>query len=171
MTQNIFVHEQWQNFFLIVGSGAATLTGLLVVAISPHLEAIIKDSSLRHRALSILAGLGAAFMRCSLVLMGGQNHIAVGFELFVGCLIAMTIGARSFIHASKHSRVLHKNIYYRSIITMGCYAIEMLGALSFMNGYLPGLYVAAITMVATFYFLISGSWLLLMGISRDEENI
>ena len=109
-------------------------------------------------------------MRCSLVLMGGQNHAAVGLEIFIGCAIVMTIAMRSFMHTSKHSKVSHKNIYYRSIITMLCYTIEMLGALFFMSGYILGLYIAAITMVTSFYFLISGSWLLLMGISRDEEH-
>jgi hypothetical protein len=31
-----------------------------------------------------------------------------------------------------------------------------------------GLYAVAVAIVANFFFMISGSWLLLVGVSRDE---
>jgi len=64
---------QWHDFFITVGGGAAALTGLVVVAMSLHLRVIAVDPALRHRARSILTGLAAAFMRCSLVLMGART--------------------------------------------------------------------------------------------------
>src|SRR5579871_856673 len=169
MSQYVYVPEQWHNFFLMVGGGAAALTGLLVVAMSPHLETIINDASLRHRALSILMGLGAAFIRCALVLMGGQNQQAVGLELLLICATVTAIGIHNLLRTSKHSLALHKSIFYRSIMTIICYTIEMVGAAIFIIGPSFGLYIAAIAMVCNFYFLFSGSWLLLVGISRDEH--
>src|SRR5262249_43724142 len=72
--------ERWHDFFLMVGGGAAALTGLVVVAMSLHLDVIVGDPALRHRGRSILTGLAGVFMRCALVLMGGQNGQAVAVE-------------------------------------------------------------------------------------------
>jgi hypothetical protein len=40
---DIFRPEQWANFFLLVGTGAVTLTGLVFVAMSLNLKAIAID--------------------------------------------------------------------------------------------------------------------------------
>jgi hypothetical protein len=77
--------EQWNNFFLLVGTGAITLTGLVFVAMSLNLKVIAADATHRNRAINTLTGLALVFMRCALVLMGGQNHRAIGAELFVIC--------------------------------------------------------------------------------------
>src|SRR5262252_8800900 len=94
---------QWHDFFITVGGGAAALTGLVVVAMSLHLGAIAADPALRHRARSILTGLAAAFMRCSLVLMGGQNGQAVGSELLIAAAALTAAGVLSFRRVSTSS--------------------------------------------------------------------
>jgi hypothetical protein len=159
--------EQWQAFFLAVGGGAAALTGLLVVAMSLHLPIISRDPALRHRARSILAGLAGVFMRCSLALMGGQDGRAVAIELFVVCLIVETISLFSYAPVSRLASPPRSSLL-RTLGVSGCYAVEMLGALLLFLGAGWGLQLAAIGMVANFYFVISGSWLLLIGIHQDE---
>src|SRR5438445_7766067 len=78
--------SSWHDYFMTVGAGAAALTGLVFVAMTLHLEEITQDPVHRHRARSILAGLTAVFIRCALVLMGGQNNQAVAVEL-IGVLL------------------------------------------------------------------------------------
>ena len=73
--------SEWHDYFIVVGGGAAALTGLVFVAMTLHLEDIVNDPVHRHRARTILAGLTAVFIRCSLALMGGQNGQAIGAEL------------------------------------------------------------------------------------------
>jgi hypothetical protein len=80
---DIFRPEQWTNFFLLVGTGAVTLTGLVFVAMSLNLKEIAVDATHRNRAINTLTGLALVFMRCALVLMGAQNHQAIGAELFI----------------------------------------------------------------------------------------
>jgi hypothetical protein len=46
--------DQWHDFFVMVGGGSAALTGLVVVAMSIHLDVISSDAVWRHRARSIL---------------------------------------------------------------------------------------------------------------------
>jgi hypothetical protein len=79
---DLFRPEQWNNFFLLVGTGAVTLTGLVFVAMSPTLKVIAGDATHRNRAINT-DRTGAGFMRCAPVLMEGQNHRAVSAELFI----------------------------------------------------------------------------------------
>src|SRR5580692_7877390 len=70
---DIFRPGQWTDFFLLVGTGAVTLTGLVFVAMSLNLKLIVADATHRNRAINTLTGLALVFMRCALVLMGPQT--------------------------------------------------------------------------------------------------
>jgi hypothetical protein len=51
-----------------------------------------------------------------------------------------------------------------------CYLAAVSGAILMIRGYIAGLYVAAIAMVILFAFLISGAWLLMIGIYEDRST-
>lgn len=159
---------QWHDFFITVGGGSAALTGLAVVAMSLHLDVIAVEPALRHRARSILTGLAAVFIRCSLVLMGGQGGAAVGSELLIVCLATAVAGIVSFRQVSASGAAVPRSSVLRTIGGTGCYCAEMIGAIALIAGYAAGLYVVAVAMAANFFFMISGSWLLLVGVSADE---
>ena len=162
--------ELWHDFFFMVGGGAAALTGLVVVAMSLHLQAIVGDPPLRHRARTILTGLGAVFMRCALVLMGGQDGRAVAFELFAVCMVVTLAGVWSFLVARRSGEPVPTSSVYRTVGGTSCYITEMLGAIALFFGFSVGLYVVGVAMVSNFFFMISGSWLLLVGVTRDESS-
>lgn len=88
---DIYHPEIWSNFFQLVGTGAAVLTGLVFVSMSLNLHVITKDVTHRYRAIGTLAGLIAIFMICAFAIMGGQNHIAVGSEWLIISSIAMIL--------------------------------------------------------------------------------
>jgi hypothetical protein len=159
--------EQWHDFFLAVGGGAAVLTGLAGAAMSLHVQIITTDPVLRHRARMTLVGLAAVFIRCSLALMGGQEGRAVAVELFFVCLLVTVAGLFSYAPISKTSTP-HRSSLLRTIGSIACYGVEMLGALQLFFGNAWGLTVAAVAMIANFFFLISSCWLLLLGVQQDE---
>ena len=101
---DLYRPEQWTNFFLLVGTGAITLTGLVFVAMSLNLKAIAGDATHRNRAINTLTGLALVFMRCALVLMGGQNHRAIGAELFVVCGISAAMFVKGYVQSASHER-------------------------------------------------------------------
>ncbi len=98
---DIFKPGQWDNFFLLVGTGAVTLTGLVFVAMSLNVKEIAVDATHRHRAINTLKGLALVFMRCALVLMGAQNHRSIGLELFIVCGVSATVFVRGYINAMR----------------------------------------------------------------------
>src|SRR2546430_9958305 len=83
----------WHDYFLMVGGGAAALTGLVFVAMSLHLDQIALNVAHRHRARTVLTGLTAVFIRCALVLMAGQSAQAVSLELI---LVLVGVGTNFF---------------------------------------------------------------------------
>ena len=164
---DVFRPEQWTSFFLLVGTGAVTLTGLVFVAMSLNLKVIAVDATHRYRAINTLTGLALVFMRCALVLMGAQNHQAIGAELFVVSGISATIFVKGYVKAIKMSSGLTlSRIVGGSLIHLS----EMIGAAIFFFGYLPGLYIAALAMLTNTCYMITAAWLLVIGVFDQKAN-
>ena len=51
-----------------------------------------------------------------------------------------------------------------------CYLAEVISAIFLLCGYSPGLYIAAMGIIVLFAFLISGAWLLMIGIYEDRAK-
>src|ERR1700685_1391551 len=103
---DIYRPGQWTDFFLLVGTGAVTLTGLVFVAMSLNLRVIAIGATHRNRAINTLTGLALVFMRCALVLMGAQNHRSIGAELFVVAGISAAVFIRGYTRAIRMSKGL-----------------------------------------------------------------
>jgi hypothetical protein len=160
MAADIFRPGQWTNFFLLVGTGAVTLTGLVFVAMSLNLKAIAIDATHRYRAINTLTGLALVFLRCALVLMGAQNHRSIGAELFVVCGISSAVFVTGYANALRMSNSLR---FSRIVGGSLLHLAEMIGAALFFFGYLSGLYIAAVAIVINTCYMITAAWLLVIG--------
>lgn len=163
MTADIYRPDLWQNYFLMLGGGAAALTGLVFVALSLNLEVISHDPTHRYRAVGTLAGFSAVVLTCSLALMGGQGHMAVGLEWLISSGIATIIYVYGYLRARRagHSEVGLGGA--RLVAGTALYLLEVLGAILLALGFIAGLYLAAVAMAALMAFMISGAWLLVEG--------
>ena len=167
MAANIFRPGQWTDFFLLVGTGAITLTGLVFVAMSLNIRVIARDATHRNRAINTLAGLALVFLRCALVLMGKQTHQSIGAELFIVSGISLAIFARGYSRALAMSSGLRLS----RIVGGTClHLAEMLGAALFFAGFLPGLYLAALAIVANTCYMITAAWLLVVGVVDEKAG-
>lgn len=166
---DVYRPDQWHDFFIMVGGGAAALAGLVFVAMSINLESIAKHAIFRYGAIGTLTGFTAVFVICALVLMGGQNYQAVGIEWLIISAIATAIHINGYILATKigkRSVGLHPN---RLVIGTALYIAEIVGVLLFTLGYIAGLYVAAVALISLLAFMITGAWLLLIGVYENRE--
>lgn len=160
MSVLIFRPGQWSDFFLLVGTGAVTLTGLVFVAMTLNLRVIAVDATHRNRAINTLTGLALVFMRCALVLMGAQNPRSIGAELFVVAGISAAITVRGYTKAIlKSSGLRPSRIVGGSLVHLA----EMVGAALFFFGQVVGLYIAAVAIVASTCYMITAAWLLVVG--------
>jgi hypothetical protein len=162
------VLDQRNNFFLMVGGGAAALAGLIFVAMSINPESVIRNSTHKHRAINMLTGFTAVFMACSLALLGNQYLVELGVEWLFLWLIATAIFVRGYVIAIKSGMSsIGLNLPRLAGGTM-CYLAEVIGATLLILGYSAGLYIAAIATIVLFAFLISGAWLLIIGVYEDQ---
>ena len=159
--------EQWRDFFLLVGTGAVTLTGLVFVAMSLTPKVIAYHATHRYRSIGTLTGLAAVFLRCALALMGGQNQQAIGTERLIVSGAAGTVYVYGYIKAAKAGSGAS---IYRTVAGTGLYLVEMVGAALFIAGSMAGLYVAATAMVINTCYMISGAWLLVVGVVNGTEG-
>ena len=179
----------WREYFVMVGGGGAALTGLVFVAMSQHLSVIASDPTHRHRARTILIALTAVFVRCGLVLMGGQSARAVGAEIFVVLVGVEVVVLRSLNEALRASGAAQRGVLLRSLNeslrgrgaeqhgvlfrTLGyaaCLIIEQVGAAILLFGHSWGLYAVGVGMMASFLFIVSGAWLLLIGVESPVQR-
>jgi hypothetical protein len=159
--------EQWSNFFFMVGGGAAALAGLIFVAMSINHRIIFRNVTHRNRAINMLTGFTAVFMACCFALIGNQHLGALGFEWLVLWLIATAIFIRGYVIAIRsRTSSIGLNAPRLAGGTL-CYLAEIIGAVFLILGNVAGLDVAAIAIIALFGFLISGAWLLMIGIYED----
>jgi len=91
--------EQWNNFFVMVGGGAAALAGLIFVAMSINHEIIIRNKTHKNRAINMLTGFTAIFMASGFALLGNQDPGALGYEWLVLWIIATVIFIRGYVIA------------------------------------------------------------------------
>ncbi|MDB5169105.1 MAG: hypothetical protein JWO41_461 [Candidatus Saccharibacteria bacterium] len=167
MATDIYRPEIWSGFFQLVGTASAALTGLVFVSMSLNLDIITQDVTHRNRAIGTLAGLAAIFMACAFAIMGGQNHLAVGAELLIVSSTAATIYVHGYLQSLKQQGSTVGLNYTRITIGASCYAVEIIGALILTLGHIMGLYIAAAAIILNVPFLISGVWLLLVGVHQD----
>lgn len=167
MTYDIYKPELWTNFFLLVGTGAATLTGLVFVAMSLNIKVISVDITHRNRAIGTLTGLAAVFMMCAFVLMGGQSNKAVGAELLVVSFLASIVYVSGYLKAYKSSSGAS---LLRTATGTTLYLAQMIGAIMLISGTIAGLYIAAVALVSNTCYMITGAWLLIVGVYTDKSK-
>jgi hypothetical protein len=162
--------EQWDNFFVMVGGGAAALAGLIFVAMSINHEVIFRNTTHKNRAINMLTGFTAIFMASGLALFGNLNPGVLGIEWLVLWLIATVIFIRGYVVAIRAAMsFIGLNIPRLAGGTI-CYLAEVIGAIFLILGNSSGLYIAAVGIIILFAFLISGAWLLMIGIYEDRAK-
>jgi hypothetical protein len=162
--------EQWNNFFVMVGGGAAALLGLIFVAMSINHVIIIQNTTHKNRAINMLTGFVAIFMACGLALIGDQHLEMLGFEWLLLWLIATIIFVRGYVIAIRSGMSSIGLKVPRLAGGTICYLAEVISAIFLILGYSSGLYIAAVAIIVLFAFLISGAWLLMIGIYEDRAK-
>jgi hypothetical protein len=161
--------EQWNNFFVMVGGGAAALAGLIFVAMSINPGLVIQNATHKNRAINMLTGFSAIFMACGFALIGDQHLVALGVEWLVLWLVATIVFIRGYVVAIRSGMSSVGLTTPRLAGGTLCYLVEIVGAVFLILGYGTGLYIAAIATIVLFGFLISGAWLLIIGIYDKAE--
>jgi hypothetical protein len=166
----IYDPTQWHDFFVMVGGGAAALTGLVFVAMTLNVKAVTQDSAHRYRAIGTLTGFAATFVLCALALMGGQNYQAIGAEWLVASFAASFVYIGGYVQAIRAGGNQAAIRVGRVVFGTVCSLVEILGAILLIAGRSAGIYLAATAMVVYVAFMITGAWLLIVWTNTDSAT-
>ncbi|TMC02456.1 MAG: hypothetical protein E6J41_30040 [Chloroflexi bacterium] len=166
----VYDPEQWNNFFVLVGSGSAALTGLVFVAITINLRGVAQDATHRYRAINMLSGFTSILIVSCFALMGHQTYRTLGIEWLIVSLLAAAINTNGYVQAFRlDGSSRYALSYVRMVGGSACYLGQIIGALLLYLGPGTGAYIGATALIVTFCYLISGSWLLIVGTLHSSD--
>ena len=163
----VYQPELWHDYFVMVGGGAAALTGLVFVAMSLNLAVIAQDATHRFRAIGTLTGFMSVFVACALGLMGTQTHRSLGVEWLLVGAAAFAVYVVGYVLAIRQGGSPEGLYVSRLVLGTSFYVVELVGAAALLLGYAAGLYLATAAMVALLAWGVTGAWLLLLGVHRQ----
>jgi modulator of FtsH protease len=159
--------SEWQTFFSVQAECAATLTGLVFVAVSINLTKILVSPGLPGRAAESIAQFLQVFFICSMGLIPGQNAAALGFETVVVVFLCWLLQIFSQVRYSR-SRSGHPKwwLIARTLKThLGSIPL-FVASLYLHGGSATGLYWLVPGFLLSFLAGVINAWILLIEINR-----
>lgn len=164
-----FAPERWADFFVAETGATAALAGLVIVAISINLKAIVEGVLLAGRAAETVVMLGGVLVMSTLALVPGQGILAFGIELLVLGLLGAGIHGLILFRARRFHHDQEAR-WIRYLFALGSVLPLLLAGLSLAGGpqgWLPGgLYWLVPGVVFALMGGLLNSWVLLVEILR-----
>lgn len=110
----------------------------------------------------------AILLVSALGLLGDQGHVSLGVEWLAVATTAGVIYVYGYVDAVRLGGSSAGLSLVRLSFGTACYLAQVVGAALLADGVLAGLYVAAAAMIIYVPYLVSGSWLLLVGVHREQ---
>ena len=94
----------WQNFYIMIGTANAAITGLLFVSLSMHLKQILTHPIYKPRAILVLIILTTQIVISAIVLTP-QPRVAMGWEILALNVLFLALNLRYRTPAADHARL------------------------------------------------------------------
>jgi hypothetical protein len=155
----------WENFFVAEVGAAATLAGLLFVAVSINLARILAIPHLPDRAAETLVLLGGALAVATFGLIPDQHHVALGCEVGVTGLFAWGTTVRTQWQSYRYVEA-RQWLARRVIGTQLATLPFIVGGALLVEGNKSALYWIVAGTLASFASGMQNAWVLLVEILR-----
>jgi hypothetical protein len=165
--------KSWETFYVLVGTAAVTLIGLLFVAIMINIEAFRRrpDTDLQLFGVLTFNSFFYVLILAILFVIPGQSPLGLGVLSFVLGGTGLLNTARQFLRALKLQRSgTQRNMAWRFIGPLLCLFLLMVISIAIMLGSTQVLY----GLVAVAVFLLGSAaqnaWVLLMRPDAEERE-
>lgn len=164
-----YAPERWHDFFVMVGGGVAVLAGLVFVALSLNLKEIVEDATHRARASATIVGFTSIFVLSGLALMAAQDGRWVGIEWLAASLVYAYAYVDGYARSVRLGGAWTGRTALRIAWAALTFAAQVTGSVMLIAGIGEGAIVAAIGLMLHIASLISGAWLLMVGICAEKR--
>jgi len=121
------VAQRWHDFYIVAGTSAATLVGLLFVGLSLHLRVVVTQSEVRSLARVTLANFGLILL-VSLFMVIHEGRSAATLQLLISGAISLLIIGPSLLSVRQSgARSVH---LYRLLLRMGLSVVGYAGVIA-----------------------------------------
>jgi modulator of FtsH protease len=141
----------WSDFYVMMGGANAALTGLIFVALSIHLKAVLEHPLLRPRAVIALTVLTTQIVIAAIVLVP-QTAQWMGAEIFLVNAAFLAVDLRNRVSWT---------ITRTRLASLAIRFVYIYAAVSLFFGVGGGFYVLAVVVVITLGRTMASSWALL----------
>jgi hypothetical protein len=156
--------ESWQNFYVMVGGAAAALTGLILVAVSLHLQAILAHPLYRDRSFTSLQGLVTILVVAAAALTP-QSPDALGIEILglgLYWLARFARFIRLFTRVGPQDRAAPGSLWLWEWLLWVAWVVALAGGGVLLLGGDPrAYYVLAFWAVSGFVLIVWNAWVLM----------
>src|SRR5665213_3372408 len=164
--ENAYHPEKWHDFYVMLGTSAAALIGLLFVVTSLHLEEIVNNRVYRARARNNAIHLLLMLVQAGAFLVP-QPSAVLGAELIAINLCGWYLPLSFTYNAFFKNRTAGKGggvSIYRGIFYHVGYLLGVAGGVSMINQSRWGMYLVAVSYLSFFVSVIWNAWTIMLGV-------
>jgi hypothetical protein len=158
--------DTWHDFFAAQAAAGAALTGLVFVAISINLQAVLTAKAVQGRAIEALVLLVSLLIVGLLALIPEQGEIALGIELIIYGLILTIVLIRVGSGIANRGGATGRQHLLRLMLGHFAALPLIICGISLLSGDGGGLYWLALSTIAGVVAGMIGAWVLLVEILR-----
>jgi hypothetical protein len=172
MNRGLVRLEKWSTFATVAGTAAASLAGLLFVAVSIRTDVIARSQELRNRAAQTLALFVTALFITILLAIPGQSYRVLGAELVALAVITgvghLMLGRRATVDGSPRDAGAHALASMLDAVAPNAItsALLLVAGLLLVFGVHAGLDILVLPVLAALAGGVTSAWLLLTKISQ-----
>ena len=161
--------EAWRDLYVMLGTSAAALIGLLFVASSLHLGEMIGDKALRMRSRNVTLHLVALLVQ-AIAILAPQPLLPLGIEVVIvnlcGLVLPLSLTRRVFAKHGGHAAVS----VYRWGSYLLCYGLGIAGGIVLARGSFGGLYAVTLSNALFFVAVVLDAWKMMLGMHETAAS-
>ena len=167
--------EEWHDYFLLNGTAAATLLGLLFVALSFNLDVVLHESRTYLVSIARQAFLGFVFVLfISLGFLIPHATLRVqGMQVAVLGIFLAGMGGRGLVALRAHRLAAGTGRFpvLRNVASLGCGLLLLLSGWQLLRGDLSGMSTLASSLLVVLGVSSGSAWMLLVQVGKMKAEL
>jgi energy-converting hydrogenase Eha subunit A len=168
--EQAFQPQLWRDLYVMLGTSAAALIGLLFVVTSLHLDEIMTNPVHRIRARNMTFHLLVLLVEATLILTP-QPMLTLGVELVAINLFGLQLPLRFIYQAFYKNREMGKRgaySIYRGMINLAGYLLGIAAGASLIDRSPWGMYLITASFIAFLVSAILNAWTIMSVVGQSE---
>lgn len=160
--------ELWRDLYVMLGTSAAALIGLLFVATSLHIDDLVRNPVYHLRAYNQTRYLALLLIEAVFVLMP-QPPLIFGIEVVLSNALGLALplsNIYSFVYKNKQAAEPGGWAIGRALRYILAFVLGIAGGAALMANSAAGMYLVTASFVLLLVAVIANAWSIMLGVRR-----